>query len=143
VSFASDRGELLKVEDRQFVGLGARPGVSGRPTAHAGASTSYCPDRRLRVSAVINCTGPSADVRRSRDPLVRRLLDSRVGHPGPLFLGFGTDDRGCMRDANDALWVVGPLRRGQRCESTAIPDIRMQAADLSRSLQRADTVVGA
>ena len=100
-------------------------------------------DRRLRVGAVINCTGPSADVRRSRDPLVQRLLDNRVAHPGPLFLGFDTDDRGCMRDTNDALWVVGPLRRGQRWESTAIPEIRMQAADLSRSLQRADALVGA
>jgi uncharacterized NAD(P)/FAD-binding protein YdhS len=48
-----------------------------------------------------------------------------------------------MRDTNNALWVVGPLRRGQRWESTAIPEIRMQAADLSRSLQRADALVGA
>jgi uncharacterized NAD(P)/FAD-binding protein YdhS len=100
-------------------------------------------DRRLRVGAVINCTGPSADVRRSRDPLVRRLLDSRVAHPGPLFLGFDTDARGCMRDTNDALWVVGPLRRGRRWETTAIPEIRMQAASLSRSLWRADALVGA
>jgi uncharacterized NAD(P)/FAD-binding protein YdhS len=48
-----------------------------------------------------------------------------------------------MRDTNDALWVVGPLRRGRRWETTAIPEIRMQAASLSRSLWRADALVGA
>jgi hypothetical protein len=31
------------------------------------------------------------------------------------------------------LWVVGPLRRGWCWESTAIPEIRMQAAELSQS----------
>jgi uncharacterized NAD(P)/FAD-binding protein YdhS len=100
-------------------------------------------DRRLRVGAIINCTGPSADVRRSRVPLVQQLLDSRVASPGPLFLGFDTDERGCLRDTNDAVWVVGPLRRGRRWESTAIAEIRTQATDLSRSLGRADALVGA
>jgi uncharacterized NAD(P)/FAD-binding protein YdhS len=100
-------------------------------------------DRRLRVGAVINCTGSSADVRRSRDPLVQYLLYSRVARPGPLFLGLDTDARGCMRDTNDGIWVVGPLRRGRRWESTAIPEIRTQATDLSRSLGRAGALVGA
>jgi uncharacterized NAD(P)/FAD-binding protein YdhS len=100
-------------------------------------------DRRLRVGAVINCTGSSADVRRSRDPLVQCLLHSRVARPGPLCLGFDTDGRGCLPDTNDALWVVGPLRRGRLWESTAIPEIRTQATDLSRSMWRADALVGA
>jgi len=91
-------------------------------------------DRRMRVGAVINCTGPGVDVRRSRDPLVRRLLGGRVAHPGPLSLGLDVDARGSLRDTNDALWVVGPLRRGRCWESTAIPEIRKQAADLSQSL---------
>jgi uncharacterized NAD(P)/FAD-binding protein YdhS len=98
-------------------------------------------DRRLRVGAVINCTGPSADVRRSRDLLVRSLLDNRVVRPAPLFLGFETDTRGCIRNTNDSLWVVGPLRRGERWESTAIPEIRMQAAALSRSLRGTTALV--
>jgi hypothetical protein len=103
---------------------------TGQPTIVPGgvrAANSTCrgvdvtlSDRRLR-GAVISCTGPSADVRRSRDPLVQRLLDSRVGHPGPLFLGVDTDDRGCMRDANDALWVVGPLRRANVASPPPFP----------------------
>jgi uncharacterized NAD(P)/FAD-binding protein YdhS len=46
-----------------------------------------------------------------------------------------------MRGTEDALWVVGPLRRGRRWETTAIPEIRTQAADLSRFLWRTDALV--
>jgi uncharacterized NAD(P)/FAD-binding protein YdhS len=109
-------------------------GIRSAHTTSRGVDVTLV-DRRLRVGAVINCTGPSADVRRSRDPLVQRLLHDRVAHPAPLFLGFDTDSRGCVRNTNDGLWVVGPLRRGERWESTAIPEIRTQAAELSRSLR--------
>ncbi|MGD0381458.1 MAG: FAD/NAD(P)-binding protein [Acidimicrobiales bacterium] len=97
--------------------------------------------RQLRFGAVVNCTGPSADVRRTRHPLVRRLLDRGVAHPGPLALGLDTDEHGSVPGTHDALWVVGPLRRGQRWETTAIPEIRAQAADLALSLWRSDELV--
>lgn len=100
-------------------------------------------DRSLRVGAVINCTGPTADVRGTRDPLVRRLLDRRYVHPGPLALGLETDAWGRVRGAGDALWLVGALRRGRQWETTAIPEIRAQAADLPRSMWRLDSLVGA
>jgi uncharacterized NAD(P)/FAD-binding protein YdhS len=95
----------------------------------------------LRVGAVVNCSGPSADVRRSRHPLVRRLLDRRVAQPSPLALGLDTDAHGSLRGTDGSVWVVGPLRRGRRWETTAIPEIRAQAADLPRSLWRADALV--
>ncbi len=98
--------------------------------------------RQLRVGAVINCTGPSMDVRRTRDPLVRCLLASGVARPGPLNLGLDAEDNGSLRGTNGALWVVGPLRRGPLWESTAIPDIRTQAAALPRSLEQTDVLVG-
>jgi uncharacterized NAD(P)/FAD-binding protein YdhS len=117
-------------------------GVRSARTTRRGIDITLA-DRRLRVGTVINCTGSSADVRRSRNPLVRRLLDRGVTRPGPLFLGLDTDAHGCVRGTDDALWVVGPLRRGRHWETTAIPEIRMQALDLCRSLWRADVLVGA
>lgn len=117
-------------------------GIRSAQTTSRGVDVTLA-DRRRQVGAVINCTGPSGDIRRSRDHLVRHLLDSGVARPGPLFLGLDTDARGCLRHTNDALWVVGPLRRGQRWESTAIPEIRMQAAELSRSLRGTDALVNA
>ena len=109
-------------------------GIRSAHTTSRGVDITLA-DRRIRVGTVINCTGPSADVRRSRNPLVRHLLSNQSAHPSPLFLGLETDPRGCIRNTNESLWVIGPLRRGERWESTAIPEIRMQAAELSHSLR--------
>jgi uncharacterized NAD(P)/FAD-binding protein YdhS len=95
-------------------------------------------DRIVRVGAVVNCSGPSADVRRSQHPLVQRLLHRGLAHPSPLGLGLETDTSGCMPDTANALWLVGPLRRGHRWETSAIPEIRTQAAELARSMLRVD-----
>jgi uncharacterized NAD(P)/FAD-binding protein YdhS len=73
---------------------------------------------------------------------VRRLLDRRVARPGPLDLGLDTDARGCLPNTDETLWLVGPLRRGRHWETTAIPEIRKQAAALAASLSRATELVG-
>lgn len=101
------------------------------------------PDRTVRVGAVINCTGPTADVRRTRHPLIRRLLEEGVARPGPLHLGLDTDARGCLPGTAGALWLIGPLRRGRSWETTAIPEIRDQAAALSPALWPVTAAVGA
>jgi uncharacterized NAD(P)/FAD-binding protein YdhS len=97
----------------------------------------------FRVAAVVNCSGPTADVTRTADPLVQRLLDRRVARPGPLDLGLDTDENGCLPDTGNTLWLIGPLRRGRLWETTAIPEIREQAADLSTSLRRVSELVSA
>jgi uncharacterized NAD(P)/FAD-binding protein YdhS len=107
-------------------------------------------DRRVRVrlsdgsvidaAAVLNCTGANGDVRRSADPLTLNLLNSGFARSGPLDLGFATDPAGRVltsSGARSAVWTIGPLRRGVLWESTAIPEIRTQAAAL------ADEVVAA
>ena len=99
-------------------------------------------DRQLRAGVIVNCTGPSTDVRRTRDPLVRSLLSNGVAKPGPLNLGLATDDHGILPGTSGALMAVGPLRRGHRWETTAVPDIRGQAADLSILLRSERALVG-
>lgn len=96
---------------------------------------------RLTVDAVVNCTGSCAAVSGSADPLVMNLLESGLARPGPLDLGFATDDQGRLittagRESATpaAIWTIGPLRRGELWESTAIPEIRQQAADLAKSV---------
>jgi hypothetical protein len=92
----------------------------------------------VTVSAVVNCTGPCDRPERSSDPFVRRLLESGLVRPGPLGIGFATssDGRVVRRDdsADAALWTLGGLRKGSLWESTAVPEIRDQAAGLARSL---------
>jgi len=90
---------------------------------------------------VLNCTGAGTDPRRSSDPLPMNLLARGLARPGPCGLGFATDDTGRLRPATAAtaaaaaaVWAIGPLRRGELFESTAIPEIRAQAAALARSV---------
>jgi uncharacterized NAD(P)/FAD-binding protein YdhS len=115
-------------------------GIRSVTETRGGVDVALC-DRALRVAGVINCTGPTADVTRSPHPLVRRLLDRRLARPAPLNLGIDTDASGCLPNTDGALWLVGPLRRGRHWETTAIPEIRAQAAELSTTLQRIPELV--
>jgi uncharacterized NAD(P)/FAD-binding protein YdhS len=118
-----------------------RGGVKSVRTTKRGIDVMLA-DRRVVVGAVVNCSGPCSDVRRSTNLLVRRLLERGLAHPGPLNLGIDTDSDGCLPDTARALWLVGPLRRGRHWETTAIPEIRSQAATLSGAMGREDSFVG-
>ena len=90
--------------------------------------------RTLHVGWVIDCTGPG---RRYDDPLWRSLLASGAAAPGPLGMGVATRD-GRLLDAEGRagrpLFTLGAPRRGELWETTAIPEIRVQAAALARQL---------
>ncbi|WP_375482147.1 FAD/NAD(P)-binding protein [uncultured Jatrophihabitans sp.] len=92
---------------------------------------------RQRFAAVLNCTGTCVGLRASDDPLVLNLLTSGTARPGSLDLGFATDDGGRVLSgdgSSPAVWTVGPLRRGELWESTAVPEIRAQAAEVARDV---------
>jgi uncharacterized NAD(P)/FAD-binding protein YdhS len=93
---------------------------------------------RVHASAVIGCTGAEVRLATARDPLFTGLFQQGAARPGPLGLGLDTDNTGRLIDAegrpSPALWTLGPLRRGQLLETTAIPEIRGQAAALARAL---------
>jgi tetratricopeptide (TPR) repeat protein len=91
----------------------------------------------ITAQSVVNCTGPANDVRRSADPLLMHLLDAGLARPGRLGLGLATDRAGRVlgRDPGaKAIWTLGPLRQGELWESTAIPEIRTQAAALATAV---------
>lgn len=93
--------------------------------------------RTLRVAAVVNCTGPLADVRTAGDPFLDHLLATGSATPGPLGMGVTTTD-GRLVDARGSsaapLWTLGAMRRGELWESTAVPEIRTQAADVAAAV---------
>ncbi|HET9944147.1 MAG TPA: FAD/NAD(P)-binding protein, partial [Actinomycetes bacterium] len=96
--------------------------------------------RVVRVAAVVNCTGPLGDVRRAGDPFLDHLLAAGVATAGPLGLGLATDD-GRLVDARGTsaapLWTLGAMRRGELWESTAVPEIRGQAAGVASAVHEA------
>jgi uncharacterized NAD(P)/FAD-binding protein YdhS len=80
-----------------------------------------------------NCTGPLHSIERSKDPLLRSLLDS--GQVRPDHLGIGLEIDGTCR-AGEHLWAMGPLTKGRYWEIIAVPDIRDQAAAVADDIQR-------
>jgi uncharacterized NAD(P)/FAD-binding protein YdhS len=90
------------------------------------------------VTAVINATGPTGDVTRSDDPLVRDLIRRGLARPDPFRLGLDVDAGNRLLDvsgcASRTLFAVGPVTRGAWWEINAVPDIRGQAAQVAAAV---------
>jgi uncharacterized NAD(P)/FAD-binding protein YdhS len=89
------------------------------------------PRRTLRVSWVINCTGPGAHNRHQTHPLLRPLLEAGTICNDEFDLGLHTDSLGRAVDSTGqslpTLLVAGTLRKSTLWESTAVPELRQQA----------------
>ena len=99
---------------------------------------------RFSVDYVINCTGPEADCRRVESCLLSDLLAKKLARPDPLALGLDAAEDGAVLDArgvpSDSLYAVGPLRKGQLWESTAVPELRVQVSEMTRALLSGDSL---
>ncbi|MEH3146375.1 MAG: FAD/NAD(P)-binding protein [Methylobacterium frigidaeris] len=93
--------------------------------------------REIRAQRIIDASG-IAGVAATDDPLLRRLMGRGLIRPDLHGLGLAvTEDLALMHPGGDAphpLWALGPLLRGTFWECTAVPDIRVQAVDLARTV---------
>ncbi len=89
----------------------------------------------LDGAIVVNATGPNQQLARTRNPLLRNLLQRGTIVPGPFGMGVAVDESGAALDAHrmplPRLFAIGPLRSGTLLETTAIPEIRAQAVTLA------------
>ncbi|MCC2547192.1 FAD/NAD(P)-binding protein [Hymenobacter sp. BT175] len=92
----------------------------------------------LTARHIITCTGPLLDYSRIADPLVRELRETGQLVSDSLRLGMVTDAHGALinarGEASTIFSTLGPSRRPAYFESTAVPELRQQAADLARYL---------
>lgn len=107
----------------------------GESEIHLRLSSDSAP---LKIRRVINATGPLLDLRRSDDRLLSGLLaDGRV-RPGALGAGLDADGDGRLINRAGQPWpglfVLGPLLAGNLLESTAMPEIKVQAFHLAATL---------
>jgi uncharacterized NAD(P)/FAD-binding protein YdhS len=89
------------------------------------------------VRYLVNCTGPERDVTRQRTPLVDSLLGSGLIERDSLGLGVCTDGMGRLigRDGYvPRAYTVGPWRIAEQWESTAVPELREQAASTAGAI---------
>lgn len=128
-AIADDR---IVVHAGRLLGVGAKNGdrtVELRMRARGQVST-------LKVEHAINCTGPECDPTKTSNALIVDLLRRGLARPDPLHLGIDTDATESVIGANGEpqpnLYALGPVARGRLWEVTAVPEIRQQAASLSR-----------
>jgi uncharacterized NAD(P)/FAD-binding protein YdhS len=116
--------------------------IAGRiAEARDGPSGMQVDIRRRGASAVetficayaINCTGPLHAIGRTRDPLLRSLLDAKAIRPDRLGIGIEVGQRSRAAGA-DRLWALGGLTKGRYWEIIAVPDIREQAAAIAEDI---------
>ncbi len=127
--------------------------AAGLVRLHIGTVREILPDgHRLRVRVrpcgepngwrtadhVISCAGPLLDYARIAAPLVQGLRADGHLTPDPLHLGLLTTAHGALLAADGTvapgLFTLGPSRRPAYFESTAVPELRQQAAALAAHL---------
>ena len=86
-----------------------------------------------RFAVAFNCTGPLGAIERTRDPLLRQMLDDGLVNPDHLGMGLKVDENS---RAAHRLWALGPLTKGRYWEIVAVPDIRDQAAAVAEDIAR-------
>jgi uncharacterized NAD(P)/FAD-binding protein YdhS len=94
----------------------------------------------LTAHHVVCCAGPLLDYARIATPLVVSLREAGQLTPDPLRLGMLTDAEGALLEADGGvsatLFTLGPSRRPAYFESTAVPELREQAAALATTLAK-------
>jgi uncharacterized NAD(P)/FAD-binding protein YdhS len=114
IQAVEDEGDALTVTYRR----------RGASEAHSG-----------RFAYIINCTGPLGTITRTRDPLLRIMLDDELARPDQLGIALDVDERSRVAGAPRA-WAIGPLTKGRYWEIIAVPDIRGQAAAIAEDISR-------
>ncbi len=92
--------------------------------------------REIDVGWLVNATGPGAGG--AFDPFLDRLVATGRARPDRLGLGLDAGPHGAVLDAagrpSAKIFTLGPTLRGNLYETTAIPEIRAQAAALAPRL---------
>lgn len=86
-----------------------------------------------RFAYAFNCTGPLHAMEKTKNTLLRGLLDAGEVKPDQLDIGLTVDENS---RAGNRLWALGPLTKGRYWEIIAVPDIRGQAAAIAEDIAR-------
>jgi uncharacterized NAD(P)/FAD-binding protein YdhS len=92
----------------------------------------------VRSNWVINCTGAEDNYSKLQQPLIQQLLAAGLVRPDPLKLGLEANSEGNLVQADGSLspWLhtLGAPCKGQRWETTAVAEIRVQAKQLAEQI---------
>ena len=82
---------------------------------------------------IISCTGPNMYWERQAVPVLTSAVSTGLAEYDPLGIGLMVDPDGRV-GSSGKLWALGNLCRGCRWETTAIPELRVQAQRLAECI---------
>lgn len=92
----------------------------------------------VKVSRIINCTGPNTNIRWMDEPLLTQLTRSKLVQTDKHGLGIlVNEDLSVTNDHQSGattLSYIGPMLKATYWEATAVPELRKYAAQLSKLL---------
>jgi uncharacterized NAD(P)/FAD-binding protein YdhS len=98
-------------------------------------------ERMLEIDRIVSCTGIQENYNESPRGLIRLLIGKGIASANDLGIGFRADRHGALVDAgmraSSVFFTLGPPRRGDLFETTAVPEIRIQAKALAVRLTHA------
>ena len=92
----------------------------------------------IKAQRIINCIGPEGDFHKVENPLLKNMLTSGLIAKDPLSLGFNATGKGEIINKDGEvvpnLFTIGSGLRGILWESTAIPELRVQAHEMANKV---------
>lgn len=92
----------------------------------------------LRVTRIVNCTGPQINYAEIGDPFVKSLIAHNIIRPDELKMGIAALPGGQVLGDDGKpvknVYAIGSLLRGVLWETTAVPEIRLQAENVARQI---------
>ena len=130
---ALNSGQLRIVAAKTFDVVPTQAGA--RVTYRRRGETAH---ETLDVAKVAECTGVYTDPLATTNPLLQQLIAQGLARPDALGIGIDINADCAVTDrcgaASPVLYGVGPLTRAAFWEIMAVPDIRVQCAELARHL---------
>ncbi len=117
--------------------LSAQGAVDGVVLTLRRRGESVC--ESLRFDWVVNCTGPGSGREYGFPTMLARLIDAGHLEADPLGLGIRSTSNGAALVAGRVirdLVLIGTLRKADLWESTAVPELREQAASAAEAIVR-------
>ncbi len=91
--------------------------------------------QRIEVGHAINCCGPEYRLTKQPNVLLQNLLNKELIRPDALDLGIALSPEGWVQGkAPERIYTLGALLFGERFETTSVPEIREQAAEIAERL---------
>lgn len=90
----------------------------------------------ITVTRVINCSGPISDITKTRNALLINMFKSGLIREDDLNLGIDAMITGAVLNSygkpSDSIFTLGSNLRGLLWETTAVPELRVQAENLAQ-----------